>query len=77
MEDRFPADVIDRYPHGGIETVTYVIDDVIWHYGNQGNKGGAWQGRCDVADDRTRSDSQRAGSMTFAKFRAKGENHSL
>jgi hypothetical protein len=69
--------VIDRHPHRGIETVTHVIDDVIEHYDNQGNKGAAREGRCDVADDRPRPDPQRAGSMTFAEFRAKGENLGL
>jgi redox-sensitive bicupin YhaK (pirin superfamily) len=39
MEDWFPVGVFDRHPHRGIETVTYVIDGVIEHYDNHGNKG--------------------------------------
>jgi redox-sensitive bicupin YhaK (pirin superfamily) len=46
--------VIDRHPHVSIETVTCVIDDVIEHYDNQGNKGRPRQGRRDVADDSLR-----------------------
>ncbi|WP_420887762.1 pirin family protein [Candidatus Nitrotoga arctica] len=39
MEDWFPVGVFDHHPHRGIETLTYVIDGVIDHYDNHGNKG--------------------------------------
>ena len=39
MEDWFPEGVFDKHPHRGIETVTLVLDGIIEHYDNHGNKG--------------------------------------
>jgi redox-sensitive bicupin YhaK (pirin superfamily) len=39
MEDRFPRGVFGKHLHGGIDTVTYVVEGRIDHCDNQGHEG--------------------------------------